>query len=910
MPDDEKSKLYLYSVPPPYQDADDIDDAGTGPSFSSSIASENRNSAENGTTEERQQFLGRDRQSHQDGGNRPDSESIDFTTPRTSIDSAELRREITQFEIIEPPLVNLQRPGVPSRIASTLKVPFHFFSRIGSSFNSTFPVFNNSYSAIKIKYAKLASQFDRYLERIGNPLLMKRLAVVLLFSMGLWLIIASGMLPLGSSAGGGRSAWPPQHYDLDSMREFYMARVSSANIAKQLKHLAELPRVAGTQGDVALTEYMVDQFKEMEVFSKVELQEYDVFLTYADTSSQRLAILDNKKRSLIYEAELREAESIPGAYTRQPFPIHGLSASGNVTGPLVYANFGTKKDFEWLKSNSVNIEGSVVICKYGLVHESLKIHAAELYKAAAVIIFRDKTHDQSVYPDGTSIPEGAVQRGSAALRNFGPGDVLSPGWAAIPNAPKYDKANVTVLPQIPSMPISWSDAKHFISALQGHGKKVGESWKIEFSQTDETWTGNENGPIINLVNKAVEKDSQPIWNVIAKLEGIEQDEKAIILGAHRDAWCYGASDAMCGTAILLEVARQLSYIARVYDWRPLRSIYFISWDGTEQNLIGSTEWVEQNIDFLRRDGSVYINLDQAISGDKFEAAGNPLLESALLSAMQFVEDPLRNKTMREIWATTNFDALEGDKDTIAFQSFAGIASIDLGFRSKTGYPTRTCFDNVEWMEKFGDPTSIIENGNNITLTDPGQDVGEDGRPYIYHKMLTKLVGSMIIRLSDELSIPFDFSSYARHIVSYLNDLEAYAGSTQLDTNSIREAISELSDSAIKFEGWLTEWRDQLSTLGHMETTTMTAHRWSRNSRMVNFDKHLLDEEGLPGRPWFKHVLFAPQLWPPTVQDNTFKSSGTFPSVRDALERGDAETAQRELDRISNQIMKAANKLVD
>ncbi|KAK9249014.1 hypothetical protein V1506DRAFT_526715 [Lipomyces tetrasporus] len=928
MPDEEKSKLYLYSVPPPYDDLDDSEEtAASSTSSSSSSCSSAINDRATQSAAEERQLIPRALVRHEPRrASSDDTVSLDLSTPWSSTEASGLRREIIQLDIVEPPPSTVLRPSIQSRLATNIKSKLTFLNRLSLKLNvfkglgSRFQFISAFCHSVNSQYAGITSSvsnsLNARLEKFGNPLLIKRLAFVFMLSLGMWIVIATDLLPFGSSHG--RPSWPPQHYELDSMREFFFDKVSAKGIATQIQALAALPHMAGTLGDMTMADYIAQQFRDINAFDVVETKEYDVFLTSANPSGQRLALLGDRKtprdlrRQVVYEANLTEIEAEPGTFDRQPFPIHGLSSAGNVTGHVVYANYGTKKDFEKLTELGISLDGAIVICRYGLVHESLKIKAAEIYGAAGVVLFRDKPNkDVASYPDGRAIPEGAVQRGSAALRNWGPGDPLTRGWASTAVAGKDARSNSTSLVKIPSLPVSWEDTKHFLAALKGYGKKVDNSWIGQFSGVDEWWTGSADGPIANLQNSPVEHERQPIWNVIAKIEGTEQSEKAVILGAHRDAWCYGASDALSGTAVMLEVARILGYIAVEFTWRPLRSIYFASWDGTEQNLMGATEWVEDNADILRQDGMVYINLDQAVSGTQFHASGNPLLESVLLAALGEVYDPFRNQTVRDLWGNRDLPPLEGDKDTLPFQSFAGIASIDLGFSAPGGYPTRTCFDNKEWLNKFGDPSEVLVSPDVLVqLSFDRKDLADDGHPYVFHKLLTQIVGAMVIRLADEMVLPFDISSYARSITHYMTELEAYAGnSNKLEYQNLIKGISALTESALQMENWNKEWMESFMAMGHAETTTMTAHRWSRNSRLTNFDKHLLHMDGLPDRDWFKHVIFAPQMWPPSVQDMSYSASGTFAAVRDALERGDNDEAQRWLDQISHQLYDAAQKLV-
>ncbi|KAK9461622.1 uncharacterized protein V1516DRAFT_672510 [Lipomyces oligophaga] len=950
--DPEKSRLYLYSVPPPYEEDDDDEDVG--PSSTSSSSSANAESAA-----ERQSFIPSGLTHVPDGGHPLDRNTLDDTvsvtlsTPRSSTETAaDLEREILAMEIIDSEAAQtVARPSLPSRIVSRLQYPFRrirkpkfkfpifrlpkftLFQRI----DSNFPFISAFFYSVALRYHSLTGSISQYfnnkLESFGNPILIKRLTVVFLLTLGAWAIVVSDVIPIGNT-GREHPAWPPQHYDLESLRQFFFHQVDVHNLATQISELTKFPHITGTNGDLAMAQYIEKYLSDLKYLDKVELKEYEVFLTFPDKDQQHLSLLtrvkenhddirsrddddddDNSKKrkyGVTFTANLTEPEAVTGNGNIEPVPFHSFSASGDVTGHLVYANYCSRKDFQKLEDEDINVAGAIVFCRYGYIHESLKIKAAEVLGATGVVLFRDKSNRKvESFPDGPAIPEDAVQRGSAALRQWAPGDPLSVGYASIPNAHRDARENVTSLVNIPSMPISWTNAKVFLNAIRGFGKHTSDSWKCEFEGVSEWWTGSEKGPRVHLVNKPVEKTKQPIWNVISKIEGSEQSEKVVIIGAHRDSWCYGASDAMSGTAVMLEVARLLGYIVSEYAWRPLRSIYFISWDGSEQNLMGSTEWVEENIDMLRRDGVAYINLDQAVSGSVLHATGDPLLESLLLTTTSYLHDQFRNHTLRQLWGNQSLRPTDGTKDTLPFQSFAGIPSIDVGFHNPAGYPTRTCFDNMNWLNTFGDPETVeVHPDTWIKLKFGDHDIAADGHPYYFHRLLAQLVGGMTIRLADEMNIPFDFSALSRSLIYYSEDLEKYVGERKLNLNLIHDASQTLQESAVTLEKWVNEWMNSLMEMGRQETTTMTQHRFSRNSRMVNFEKHLLDMDGTPGRPWFKQALYTPQQWPSATDDSSSHFLvGTFGGIRDAIYEGNITGAQMLLDNLAKKIGQASLKLV-
>ncbi|KAK9473503.1 uncharacterized protein V1510DRAFT_324815 [Dipodascopsis tothii] len=932
----EKSNLYLYSVPPSYDESE----LGSAPSGSGSRPRGTGPS----TAEEREGFLAGDDAAAADSARASLSSLV-------SDGDAELRREIQQFEIIEP--ADMAAPSyrrtVSARMATSLRAGLQKLRHIPGSLARVrvpdIPLLTPLSVRWKTQWSRAGYAFDQFqlwldarLARWGNPMLIRRLAFVLLFSVVILLVVSAGIIPFGVNDGTSPYPSGSQEYDVESLKQFFLSKVSHEELAKRMDQLTEFPHMTGTQGDYILKEYLEKEMTAMGL-EVVEADEYAVYLNHPDRSRQSLVMHEPYYEAVLGEPDdddddddddhkdkagdddkdhdtaggrgghpaghdRRDGHRKPHAKHRRPFPFHALSAAGNVTGHLVYANYATERDFAALQADNVPVAGAVVLCRYGVVHESLKVRAAELAGAVGVIMFRDKlAADEPSYPAGRSIPEDAVQRGAVALRNWQPGDVLTPEWASTPTARRIDLRNSTAVPHIPSLPVSWADAKHFLAALEGHGTRAGPTWQPVFPAT--AYTGAAGGPVVTLVNDPVVREQQPMWDVVGKIGGLEQSDMVVILGAHRDSWCVGASDAMSGTAVMLEIARIFGHVAQVYAWRPLRTVLFASWDGTEQNLIGSTEWAEQNAQLLRENGAVYVNLDQAVAGAEFRASGNPGLQELLLSTLAGFDDPRSGEALRKLWGDRALPPLEGDRDTLPFQSFAGVASLDLGFADRRGYPTRTCADSLDWIERFGDPAITP-----AAAPDARRD--DHAVAYSYHKLLTQIVGVIMLRLCNEMVLPLDYTVYGAHLATYLTDLAAYADGhgVTLDMGRMAAAVPVVDEAAAHMRQWEKAWEDETKRMPGMETAATAFHRWSHNTRLMNFDKHLLDLGGLPGRPWFKHVLYGPQLWPPTVQDPAFASGAVFAAVRDAVHAGEAAEAQRLLDQTAEILMAAARKLAN
>jgi len=275
---------------------------------------------------------------------------------------------------------------------------------------------------------------------------------------------------------------------------------------------------------------------------------------------------------------------------------------------------------------------------------------------------------------------------------------------------------------------------------------------------------------------------------------------------------------------MLEVVRIFGELRKL-GWRPLRTIEFALWDGEEYNLIGSTEHVEARIDELRRNGYAYLNVDVAVTGNDFEAAGCPIYERALLRVLGRVTDPFKQQTLRSIWEerATKMQGLGAGSDYVAFQDMAGISSLDFGFQGPS-YPYHSCYDNFEWMTKFGDPG------------------------FEYHELMAQIWALLILEMADTPVLPFDMEAYAAAVKGYVVDLEKYiaAESTSLDENSnldlkpLHDAADTFVDNAAEFHNWDQTWSESVEDGGGFESNVMAIKRMSHNTRMANFETHLLD----------------------------------------------------------------------
>ncbi|KAH0542691.1 hypothetical protein FGG08_002924 [Glutinoglossum americanum] len=821
---------------------------------------------------ERQGLLGRNEnetrlwRNGQNGYQRPTVESArssleseDFLpssagiSPRSSVEG--LRQEMVEMEVLDPLMDGAAGSSrIRNQISKRITSLTNTLSSIHLPFQFRFPSFNYIRSRLPENRTVVLVNVGRFLALIFVLLLVYALFV-------------SDIFPVGRTGTG-------QPYDPESVRAFVQGNVDENRIRDYLERLTAHDHVAGTEGDYILAKWVEEHFATAGL-DQVELKEYQVYLNYPRASGRRVAVVHPPE--MAWEARLEEesASGDPNTYKKQTFVFHGHSRAGNVTGPLVYANYGSREDFRELADSGIEVKGAIALVRhYGTQGDrALKVKAAEMAGAVGCIIYSDPMEDGfrrgDTWPTGRWMPSDGVQRGAVSLMSWIVGDVLTPGWASTKDAKRISKEGNPGLVNIPSLPLAWRDAQRLLQVLKNHGRKVPTDWVGGVPDVEEWWSGDQTSPLVHLSNLQDEEERQPVWNVIGRITGLEQKEKQIIIGNHRDAWCLGGSDPGSGTAILLEVVRIFGKLVG-FGWRPLRTIVFANWDGEEYNLIGSTEWVEDNVQDLRQNGMGYINLDAAVTGSEFHASASPLFQSALLHVLGRIIDPMNNRTLRSLWDEngSQLQGLGAGSDYVAFQDISGTSSLDMSFDGP-GFPYHSCYDNFEWMKKFGDPD------------------------FQYHKVLAQVLALLILELSDRQVLPYDFKAYAFAVKGYANDLEAYAKEQmkgeggQFDAEPLQGAADQFIRNAKIFQDWEQEWSDVVY------------------GSVANFETHLLDLEeggGLLGREQFKHIIFAPQAW--SGYDTAY-----FPAVRDALDQQNWSLAQQQLDKAAAILNKATDKLL-
>ncbi|CAG8338784.1 unnamed protein product [Penicillium salamii] len=834
--------------------------------------SSSRSDLGDGTDVEREGLLGRENRRDAPRGYHPPT----VESARTSLDdlesaashsdrgsTEELRRELDQMDVDDSATSLTGRPPLRHRFSKQLSSLSRALSTIQRPFQRYMP---------NLRFTINLGDMRSRLRDQGCIMLLRLFALLLVVSL-VYVFFIADIFNINSRMAMG------QQYSAASVENFIQGHINETNIAENLRRVTNYTHVAGTEGSFALSQLIEQEFHNAG-FDEVSREEFQVYLNYPRQDGRRVAIIDPP--NLRWEAKLEEDNA-------KDLIFHGHSKSGNVTGHLVYANYGSREDFKLLAETGIALEGSIALVRYyGTESDrALKIKAAELAGAAGCIIYSDPAEDGFVrgpaFPEGRYMPSDGVQRGGVSMMSQVVGDVLSPGWASTPGEKhRLSPTESLGLPKIPSLPLAWRDAQPLLQGLKGHGSKVPKEWVGGVPKVD-WWTGDQNSPIVHLMNLQDEVERQPIYNIHAKIIGMDERDKKIIVGNHRDSWCMGSVDPGSGTAAFLEVVRAFGELL-TYGWRPIRTIEFVSWDGEEYNLIGSTEHVEKEVDDLRANAYAYLNVDVGVAGPDFRVSASPVFERTVMQILGRLSDPYANATLKDLWEKkgSKIAPLGAGSDYVAFQDIAGTSSIDFGFEGQP-YPYHSCYETYDWMVQNVDPD------------------------FQYHKILAQFWGLLLLDLSENLMLPFDMEAYGNSVGEWVKKLDAYAKSknAKVDMQPMFNASAVMKANTAQFQAWNNIWHDTVWGMGGYESNVMAVQRVNHNARMAAFETNLLDLAeggGIPNRTQFRHVVFGPELW-------SGYDSSLFPAIRDSIDTGDWKLAQHWIDRVADVIHQASEKLL-
>jgi N-acetylated-alpha-linked acidic dipeptidase len=630
------------------------------------------------------------------------------------------------------------------------------------------------------------------------------------------------------------------------------------------RRLTLQPHPAGTPQNKEIAEYIAKTWREQGL-EDVVIRQYEVLSSLPKEISLELV------SPVRYKAGLREDtypqdpdtnnQNVRSAWT-------SMSASGNITAPVVYANSGNPADYEVLKTAGIDVRGKVVLVRYSnpYSYRGFKALTAEQNGAAAILIYSDPAEDGykkgKVFPEGPWGPESHIQRGAITYDFIVPGDPLTPGWASVPGAKRISGKDARSLPKIMALALSWRDAKPLLENMGG--VKAPGKWQGGLPITYRLGGAGQ-------VHLKIEMDTRvtPYYNVEARIRGGGQPEQWIVLGNHHDAWEFGGVDPSSGTASMLELTGAFSNLLR-QGTRPARTLVFCSWDGEEVGLTGSTEWGEQFEEELKRNAVAYLNVDSSTSGPDFHGSAVASLAPMLLETTRSLSDPKTGKSLYEAWQISEKRkrAEEEDKvpvndetlvdvrigsgsDHTVFLNHDGVPVIGLEFDGPYGV-YHSMYDNFYWMNQFGDPG------------------------YRYHALMSQLWGVVAMRLANADILPFDHAMQARKLRDFTKEVGVKAGARKnLDLRTLLSRIDEFEAAGRALNVATTT---ALSRGADFQTIQL-------NRDLIATERSWLRQEGIPGREWFKHALYAARYTYAHLE---------LPGLTEAVEKADWKLASEQV----------------
>jgi N-acetylated-alpha-linked acidic dipeptidase len=691
------------------------------------------------------------------------------------------------------------------------------------------------------------------------------------------------MLPLGlvrsepeSAPNSALAGYTPQ--DAAQQRDWerkFQDGISADHIRENMRRLSARPHHVGSPYDKDNAEWLLARYKEWGYDAKIET----FYVLFPTPKSRMLEMVSPTP----YRAVLKEP-IVPGDpttnQTDEQLPTYNAySADGDVTAPLIYVNYGNREDYEELDRMGISVKGAIVIARYGGGWRGIKPKVAAEHGAIGCIIYSDPK--ESSYFAGDEYPAGGwraregVQRGSVMDTDY-PGDPLTPGVGATKDAKRLAIKDAKTITKIPVLPISYTDALPLLSALSG--PVAPEAWRGALAITYHVGPG----PAKVHLQMASNWDIKPIYDVIATLHGAQDANQWVIRGNHHDAWVNGADDPLAGQAALLEEARIMGELHR-QGWTPKRTIIFCSWDGEEPGLLGSVEWVETHLDDLQKHAVAYINSDTNERGF-LNAGGTQDLQTFISGVARDVVDPETQMSVYQrahlaaIAAAKNsdersdlrkrsdlvVDALGDGSDFTAFQDFAGISTLDLGFSDENdGDQYHSIYDDFYWYSHFVDTE------------------------FVYGRALSQTAGTAIMRMADADWLPVDYAPQAQVIENYEAELEKLLKDKQ---DEFAERNLELSEGVFKATNdprrptlpppaeTIPPFMNFAPMKNAIELLKKSADRYSQalvslqtpgspalsaqslesiNADLLHVSRLFLNQKGLPERPWFKNQIYAP-----------------------------------------------------
>jgi N-acetylated-alpha-linked acidic dipeptidase len=657
-------------------------------------------------------------------------------------------------------------------------------------------------------------------------------------------------------------------------------------LRENMRRLSARPHHVGSAYDKDNAEWLLAQLKSYGLEAKIEQFE----ALFPTPKSRQLELLGPERFTAKLEEPALSVDPTSGQRNEQLPTYNAYSRDGDVTAPLVYVNYGAPSDYEQLEEMGVSVKGAIAIARYGQTWRGIKPKLAAEHGAVGCIIYSDPKDDGyargETYPAGPMRPPDGVQRGSVMDMPVYPGDPQTPGVGAVPGVKLIPLDQVQTITKIPVLPISYADAKPFLLALDG--QTVPENWRGDLPITYKT------GPSKAMAHLALafNWDRKPLYDVVATIPGTAFPDQWVIRGNHHDGWVNGAGDPVSGASPELEEARALGELLKE-GWKPQRAIIYCFWDGEEPALLGSTEWAEFHAEDLKQHAVAYFNSDGNGRGF-FRAEGSHSLENFVNGVVKDVDDPETNmsvwkrarlagmlKATAETRAETRtrsdsrIGALGSGSDYTVFIDHLGVPSINLGYggEDQGGGQYHSVYDDFYWYTHFQDTT------------------------FVYGRALAQTAGTMMMRMADADVIPYQFTDQAETVHTYVTEVKKLADTMRTE---IKERNGDVADGVYKAVADpkkvsippsvepvppyfnfapLDQASDDLTAAATEYEKAFAAHSTTSavNANLIQIEHALVDPAGLPNRPWFQNMVYAPGFY-------TGYGVKTLPAVREAIEQ--------------------------
>ena len=689
--------------------------------------------------------------------------------------------------------------------------------------------------------------------------------------------------------------------ELEGERAFDSS-IDPAELRSWLEQMSSEPNQVGSPHDKANADFMLGKFKEWGWEARIET----FYVLYPTPKSESLELLAPAPYAtrLIEPPIAGDRTSDHTAGGLPPYNIYG--ADGDVTADLVYVNFGTPEDYIELERRGIDVKGRIVIARYGECWRGLKPKLAQEHGAVGCIIYSDPHEDGywsgDVYPKGGYRPDEGVQRGSVADITLYAGDPLTPGIGATKDAKRLTVAEARTILKIPVIPISSGDARPLLAALEGPVAPAG--WRGAVPVTYHI------GPGPAKVHLEVSSDwgLKPIYDVIAVMKGSAYPDQWVIRGNHHDAWVFGAWDPLAGNIAEMAEAKAIGALART-GWKPKRTLVYAGWDGEEAGLLGSTEWAEAHADELRQRAVLYVNSDTNARGTLFvggshsyqrlvnEVAGSvvdPETGASVLERLRArvkVAGPDGNPgpdgqallAAAEAGGDLPIEALGSGSDYTPFLQHLGISSINLGFNGEDVDASiyHSTYDSFDHFVRFGDPK------------------------FAYEVALAQTAGRLVLRTADADVLPMRFGDLADASARYASEVEKLTDKEREDSGKLRRLIDDgsfrlaadpeqrraappapgdvpridfgaLREAAARLKRSAAFYDNAFAGASAGDFRLPAAEAAELNGLLQGVEQTLSSERGLPGRDWYRHMLYAPGRY-------TGYAAKTLPAVREAIE---------------------------